>query len=51
MKKDIVEFVSKCQNFQQVKYEYQRFAGLIQIIPSAEWKWEMIIMDFVWNFD
>ncbi|WMV09682.1 hypothetical protein MTR67_003067 [Solanum verrucosum] len=31
MKKDIVEFVAKCQNCQQVKYEHQRMS-----IP--EWK-------------
>ncbi|KAH0741272.1 hypothetical protein KY290_034315 [Solanum tuberosum] len=30
MKKDIAEFVAKCQNFQQVKYEHQRPVGLLQ---------------------
>ena len=30
MKKDIVEFVEKCHNFQQVKYEHQRLAGLFK---------------------
>ena len=33
MKKDIVEFVGKCQNWQQVKYEHQRPAGLLQRMP------------------
>ncbi|WMV26668.1 hypothetical protein MTR67_020053 [Solanum verrucosum] len=47
MKKDIAEFVAKCQNSQQVKYEYQRLAGLLQRMPTPEWKWEMIAMDFV----
>ena len=30
MKKDIVEFVAWCLNYQQVKYEHQRPAGLLQ---------------------
>ena len=32
MKKDIVEFVAKCPNFQQVKVEHQRPGGLAQNI-------------------
>ena len=38
MMKDIVEFVAKCQNCQQVKYEHKRPAGLLQIMPILEWK-------------
>lgn len=34
-------------NFQQVKFEYQRRVGLLQRIPIAKWKWEMITMDLV----
>ncbi|WMV24957.1 hypothetical protein MTR67_018342 [Solanum verrucosum] len=40
MKKDIAEFVVKCQNCQQVKYEYKRPTGFLQRIPIPEWKWE-----------
>ncbi|WMV37260.1 hypothetical protein MTR67_030645 [Solanum verrucosum] len=47
MKKDIAEFVAKCQNCQQVKYELQRLAGLLQRVSIPKWKWEMIEMDFV----
>lgn len=47
MKKYIAEFVAKCQNFQQVKYEHQRPTGFLQRMPIPEWKWEMIVMDFV----
>ncbi|WMV37839.1 hypothetical protein MTR67_031224 [Solanum verrucosum] len=47
MKKDIAEFVAKCQNCQQVKYEHQRHAGLLQRMSIPEWKWEMIAMDFM----
>ncbi|WMV58887.1 hypothetical protein MTR67_052272 [Solanum verrucosum] len=47
MKKDIAEFVAKCQNCKQVKYEHQRPAGLLQRMPITEWKWERLAMDFV----
>ncbi|WMV43229.1 hypothetical protein MTR67_036614 [Solanum verrucosum] len=47
MKKDIAEFVSKCQNCQQVKYEHQRPAGLLQRMSISEWKWEIIAMNCV----
>ncbi|KAH0654669.1 hypothetical protein KY289_032347 [Solanum tuberosum] len=44
---DIAEFVAKCQNCQQVKYEHQRPACLLQKMPIPKWKWERIAMDFV----
>ena len=47
MKKEIAEFVSKCLQYQQVKAEHQRPAGLLQPSPIPEWNWEHITMDFV----
>ena len=47
MKKDVVEFVSRCLIFQQVKAKHQRPAGLLQSLPIPQWKWEKITMDFV----
>ncbi|WMV18769.1 hypothetical protein MTR67_012154 [Solanum verrucosum] len=47
MKNDIVEFMAKCQNFQQGKYKHQRPTGLLQRMPIPKWKWERIAMDFV----
>ena len=47
MKKDIVGFVARCLNCQQVKYEHQRPGGLLQRLEIPEWKWERITMDFV----
>ena len=38
MKKDIVEFVAKCPNCQQVKVEHQKLVGLTQNIELPEWK-------------
>lgn len=47
MKKDIIAYVARCLNCQQVKYEHQRPGGLFQKIEILEWKWERITMDFV----
>ena len=47
MKRDIVDFIAKCPNCQQVKYEHQRPGGTLQRMPIPEWKWERIAMDFV----
>ncbi|XP_075101825.1 uncharacterized protein LOC142177253 [Nicotiana tabacum] len=38
MKRDIVDYVSRCLNCQQVKAEHQRSGGLAQIIEIPEWK-------------
>ena len=46
MKKDIAEFVAKCQNCQKVKYENQRPTGLLQRMQILEWKWERMVMKF-----
>ncbi|XP_049368391.1 uncharacterized protein LOC125833287 [Solanum verrucosum] len=47
MKKGITEFVAMCQNCQQVKYEHQRHASLLQQMSIPEWKWKRIVMDFI----
>ena len=47
MKRDIVDFVAKCPNYQQVKLEHQRSGGLNQNMDNPTCKWEDINMDFV----
>ncbi|KAJ4978752.1 hypothetical protein NE237_009532 [Protea cynaroides] len=47
MKADVAKFVSQCLNFQKVKAERQRPAGLLQPLPEPAWKWDCITMDFV----
>ena len=47
MQKDIVGFVAKCPNCQQVKVEHQRPGGLSQHISISTWKWEDLNMDFI----
>ena len=38
IKRDIVDFVAKCPNGQQVKYEHQRPGGTLHRVPIPEWK-------------
>ncbi|GJZ26418.1 putative reverse transcriptase domain-containing protein [Tanacetum coccineum] len=47
MKKDIVEYVSKCLTCLKVKAEHQRPSGLLQQPEIPVWKWEGIAIDFV----
>ena len=47
MKRDIVEFVSKCLVCQQMKAKHQKPTETLQPLPISEWKWEHLTMDFV----
>ena len=47
MKREIAEWVSRCDTCQRVKAEHQRSSGLLQPLEIPEWKWEHIAMDFV----
>jgi hypothetical protein len=47
MKNDIVDYLAKCIECQQVKAEHRHPAGLLQRLPILEWKWETISMDFI----
>ena len=49
MKREVVEYVSKCFIYQQVKAERQNPSGFLQPLPIPEWKWERITMDFVFK--
>jgi len=47
MRKEVTGYVAKCSICQQVKVEHRKPAGLLQPLPIPEWKWQMIIIDFV----
>jgi hypothetical protein len=47
MKKEIAQYVARCDTCRRTKAEHQKPAGLLQPLPVLEWKWEEIGMDFV----
>jgi hypothetical protein len=47
MKADIVNFVARCLECQQVKAEHRHPTGLLQPHAIPETKWEVISMDFI----
>ena len=49
MKREIVEYVSRCISRQQVKAVRKKPFGLMQPFFVPQWKWENITMDFVYK--
>jgi hypothetical protein len=47
MKRAVAEYIALCDNYQRVKAERQRPAGLLQPLKIPQWKWEEISMDFI----
>ena len=47
MKRDVLEFMTKCMVCQKVKVEHQVPLRLLQPIKILKWKWDQITMDFV----
>jgi hypothetical protein len=47
MKRDVVYFIARCLECQQVKAEHHHSAGLLQPHDLPTFKWEVISMDFV----
>jgi hypothetical protein len=47
MKKDIAEYIARCMECQKVKAEHRHPAGLLQPLHIPEWKWEVVMMDFI----
>ena len=50
MKRDVIEYVSKCLMCQQVKAEHQVPTGLLNPLPISQCKWDNITMDFASGF-
>ena len=50
MKKDIMGFIPKCTNYQQIKSDHQKLDGLLHEVKFPTWMWEDINMDFIVGF-
>jgi hypothetical protein len=47
MKREIAEYVARCDSCQRIKAEHQRPVGLLQPLQISQWKWDDIGMDFI----
>jgi hypothetical protein len=47
MKREIEEYVARCDSCQRIKVERQRPAGLLQLLQFPQWKWDEIGTDFI----
>jgi hypothetical protein len=47
MKREIAEYVARCDSCQRIKAEHQRPAGLLKLLQIPQWKWDEIGMDFI----
>jgi hypothetical protein len=47
MKKEIVEYITRCMEYQKINIEHRHPVGLLQPLPILEWKWEVVTMDFI----
>jgi hypothetical protein len=50
MKKDVVDYIAKCMEFQRVKVEHRHPIRLLQPLSIPEKKWEVVIIDFITKF-
>jgi hypothetical protein len=47
MKREIEEYVARCDSCQRIKAEHQRPASSFQPLQIPQWKWDEIGMDFI----
>ena len=47
MKNKVAEYIAMCIECQQVKAEHQHPVGVLQPLPIPDWKWEIIILEFI----
>jgi hypothetical protein len=50
MKKDGVDYISRCMECQRVKVDYRHPTSLLQPLPIPEKKWEVVTIDFITKF-
>ena len=50
MKSETTEYLSNCLDCQQVKVEHHHPTSLLQPLPIPEWKWDIILLDFITGF-
>ena len=47
MKKEVVDFITKCLECQKVKVKHRHPTGMLQPLLILEWKWEVVTIEFI----
>jgi hypothetical protein len=47
MKKEVDDYIARCIECQKFKDKHRNPTGLLQPFPIPEWKWEVVIIDFI----
>ena len=47
MKNVVAEYIVRCMELHKLKVEHQHLASLLQPLPILEWKWDVVMMDFI----
>jgi hypothetical protein len=50
LKKEIVEYITRCMECKKVKAEHRHPTRLQQHLPIPEWKWDVVTMDLIRGF-
>jgi hypothetical protein len=50
MKKDVVDYIARCMEFQRVKAKHRHLAGFLQPLPIPKKKWEVVTIGFIIKF-
>jgi hypothetical protein len=50
MNKYVVDYISRCMEFQRVKVEHTNPIGFLQPLPILDKKWEVVTIDFITKF-
>jgi hypothetical protein len=49
MKKEVANYIAKCRECQKVKTEHKDPTCFLQPLPIPEWKWEVVMVNFITN--
>ena len=47
MKNGVSEYIARCMECQKFKLEHRHPIGLSRPFPILEWKWDVVIMEFI----
>ena len=50
MKKEVAMYIAHCLECKKVKAKRKNHVGILHPLPIPEWKWDVVIIDFITKF-